>query len=47
LSTAAGPEITAGVGEVATPAVLAGAGTVATVVLLVPAVAGVSVRICP
>jgi len=47
LSTAAGPEITAGVGELATPSVLAGAGTVATVVLLLFAVAGASVRICP
>jgi hypothetical protein len=47
LSTAAGPEITAGVGEVPTPSVLTGAGTVATVAPELSAVAGASVRICP
>jgi hypothetical protein len=47
LSTAAGPEITAGVGAVVTPSAFTGAGTVATVVVLLSAVAGASVRICP
>jgi hypothetical protein len=47
LSTAAGPEITAGVDDVPTPSVLAGACTVATVVPLLSAVAGASVRIWP
>jgi hypothetical protein len=47
LSTAAGPEITAGVDDVPTPSVFAGACTVATVVPLLSAVAGASVRIWP
>ena len=45
LSTAAGPEITAGVGAVVTPSAFTGAGTVATVAVLLSAVAGASVRI--
>jgi len=47
LSTAAGPEITAGVVDVPTSAVFTGACTVATGAPLASAVAGASVRICP